>query len=213
MGTDDVSDGRYPPGSKMSFAGGLEAPQVRKRTALTGRSMPPDSSSATAARKRSISKSGENKTRATFQKVDSKKPLDRKVEIAVPNVASLVGVHGNLKEKNENVGERTNNQNPKFSKQETRHVLSKNCDEKMQIFGGGSRFGSRVTPYHEESPQPTVLENNMTENHHSNHKDSDDLSLIRNQLVQIEKQQSSLLDLLQVCFHIREKLCLPLSDL
>jgi hypothetical protein len=36
------------------------------------------------------------------------------------------------------------------------------------------------------------------EDFYENHKDYEDLSLIREQLIQIENQQSSLLDLLQV---------------
>ena len=40
---------------------------------------------------------------------------------------------------------------------------------------------------------------NVTKDLHRNDKESEELSLIRAQLVQIEKQQSSLLDLVQVC--------------
>ncbi|KAI3726934.1 hypothetical protein L1987_66741 [Smallanthus sonchifolius] len=43
----------------------------------------------------------------------------------------------------------------------------------------------------------TVVESNITEDVCSSHRDSEELSLIRNQLVQIETQQSNLLDLLQ----------------
>ncbi|KAI3785739.1 hypothetical protein L1987_44864 [Smallanthus sonchifolius] len=43
----------------------------------------------------------------------------------------------------------------------------------------------------------TVVESNITEDIRRSHRDSQELSLIRNQLVQIETQQSNLLDLLQ----------------
>jgi hypothetical protein len=78
-----------------------------------------------------------------------------------------------------------------------RVLLNKNPDEKMKKHGG-SKAGSRVVPYHEES-QDSVPVSNVPKDLFKNDKDSEELSLIRNQLQQIEKQQSSLLDLLQVC--------------
>ncbi|KAG6587499.1 TORTIFOLIA1-like protein 3, partial [Cucurbita argyrosperma subsp. sororia] len=59
------------------------------------------------------------------------------------------------------------------------------------------RSGSRVVPCPEEGPESTVVASNTTDDLHRNHKDSEELHLIRNQLNQIEKQQSSLLDILQ----------------
>ncbi|PKI78046.1 hypothetical protein CRG98_001666 [Punica granatum] len=96
------------------------------------------------------------------------------------------------REGNENIPDRSNGDIYGASKPETRRALfSKNSDERVHKLGG-FRSGSRVAPCNEESS-----ESNTIQDHHRNHKDSEDLSSIRNQLVQIEKQQSSLLDLLQ----------------
>jgi hypothetical protein len=78
-----------------------------------------------------------------------------------------------------------------------RVLLNKNPDEKMKKHGG-SKAGSRVVPYHEDS-QGSVPVSNVPNDLFKNDKESEELSLMRNQLQQIEKQQSSLLDILQVC--------------
>ncbi|XWS37405.1 hypothetical protein CRYUN_Cryun19dG0040100 [Craigia yunnanensis] len=192
---EDGIDGRYPPGCKISWDVDVAAPQTRKKPTLTTKSTPPDSSFATTARKRSPLK-------ATIQQVNGKKPLDWRVEIAVPHAATVTGAReDSLKERSENVLQRRNNENVKSAKSEIKRSLfsNKNSDDKPHKFGG-SKSGSRVAPCHEETPESTVVVSNASENLHANQKDCEDLSLIRNQLVQIEKQQSSLLDLLQVCF-------------
>lgn len=186
---ENACDGCYPSRSKNSCTPGSEAPQLRKKLIPTSGSTPADSSAATTARKRSPLKSTDRKTSpAIFRKLDRKKGSDWKVEISVAND----------REGDENVPEGRNIEKNRLSKPETKRVLfGKNSDDKMQKFGG-YKTGSRVVPCLEEmSPEPTVVVSNATEDLHRNHKESEDLSLIRNQLVQIEKQQSSLLDLLQ----------------
>ncbi|XVE54890.1 hypothetical protein DITRI_Ditri03aG0118600 [Diplodiscus trichospermus] len=187
----DANDARYPTGSKIS-SNTVTAPQTRKKPTLTTRSTPPDSSFATTARRRSPLK-------ATAQKVNGKKPLGCRVEIAVHHAATVTGAcEDSLKERSENVLQRRNNENVKSAKSEIKRSLfsNKNSDDKPHKFGG-SKTGSRVAPCHEETPESTLGASNASENLHSNQKDCEDLSLIRNQLVQIEKQQCSLLDLLQ----------------
>ncbi|EEF52077.1 TORTIFOLIA1-like protein 3 [Ricinus communis] len=185
---EDASDGRYPLSSKNSCAAGFQTPQMRKKPALASRTTPPDDSAATFTRRRGSLKSTEKKTSsALFRKVDCKKPFDWKVDVAIPNnTTTLAEVVDN-----ENAPER------RSIKPETRRALfGKSSDDKMLKFSG-CKSGSRVVPCHEESPVSTAVASNVTENHHSNHKECEDLSSIRNQLVQIERQQSSLLDLLQ----------------
>ncbi|XP_037497393.1 TORTIFOLIA1-like protein 3 isoform X2 [Jatropha curcas] len=184
---EDASDGRYPTGSRNSHAAGSEASEIRRRTGLASRSTPPDNSAATVGRRRGSLRSAEKKTGpALFRKADCMKPLDWKVEIAVPSIASSTGIADN-----DNAVDR------RLTKTEAkRAVSSKNADDKA-VKIGGFKSGSRVVPCHDESPVSTVVASNIAENHHSNHKECEDLSLIRNQLVQIERQQSSLLDLLQ----------------
>nr|POE83842.1 tortifolia1-like protein 3 [Quercus suber] len=190
MGTENGGDGCYPSGYKNSRGAAFETPQLRKRPAVTSRLTPADSSSATTARKRSPLKSNDKKPNsALFRKLGNKKPSDWKVEIAVSNASGAFEV--DCKERNENIPEGRSFEKNKLTKPETKRALfSKNVD--------GYKNASRVAPCQEESPASTVVvSNNVTEDLRKNHKESEDLSLIRNQLVQIENQQSSLLDLLQ----------------
>ncbi|XP_030938708.1 TORTIFOLIA1-like protein 3 isoform X2 [Quercus lobata] len=188
-------DGCYPSGSKNSRGSAFETPQFRKRPVVASRLTPADSSSVTTARKRSPLKSNDKKPNsALFRKLGNKKPSDWKVEIAVSNASGAFEV--DCKERNENIPEGRSFEKNKLTKPETKRALfSKNVD--------GYKNGSRVAPCQEESPASTVVvSNNVTEDLRKNHKESEDLSLIRNQLVQIENQQSSLLDLLQMCVHV-----------
>ncbi|XP_062169334.1 TORTIFOLIA1-like protein 3 isoform X2 [Alnus glutinosa] len=191
---ENASDGRHPPGSKNSFPAGSKAPQLRKNPILTSRLTPTDRSSATCARKRSPLQSNDKKIDPLiFRKLDCKRSSDWKVEIAVPNVSGPLEV--DYRERDENVPEGRNTEKNRLTKPETkRSLFSKNSDDKLHKFGG-NKNGSRVVPCHEEIPESTVA-GNVTD-FHGNRKESEDLSLIRNQLFQIEKQQSSLLDLLQ----------------
>lgn len=188
---DIASDGRYPPGSKNNSYARLDNPLPRKNAISICRSTPPDASLETTARRRSPLSGGDKRTSSSmFQKVERKKPLDWKVQVSVRNSAS-----GELKERDENIPFRR-----KISKPETKRALfNKISDDKIIKFGG-LRSGSRVVPCPEEVPEPTVVASNAMEDLHKNHKDSEELHLIRNQLNQIEKQQSSLLDILQVCY-------------
>ena len=87
----------------------------------------------------------------------------------------------------------------RVSKSEMKRVLlTKSSEDKMQKYGG-SKAGSRVVPYQEDESQDSVPVSIVSKDLQRNDKESEDLSLIRDQLHQIENQQSSLLDLLQVC--------------
>ncbi|XP_050376358.1 TORTIFOLIA1-like protein 3 [Argentina anserina] len=189
-GPENASDGWYPDGPRICGASGVEAPQLKNRHSLANRSTPPDSSYATTARKRSTFNSNEKKISSMFRKPDH---LDMEVEIAANNAA---GACCDDYEGDENVPERID-EKTRPSKPETRRALfQKSSDNKMHRFGG-SRTGSRVAPYHEENSESTVVVSNATEDIHKNHRECEDLSLIRSQLVQIEQQQSNLFDLLQ----------------
>ncbi|MBA0608751.1 hypothetical protein Godav_020938 [Gossypium davidsonii] len=179
---ENASDGcRRPPGAKISSNADIA---VKKPTS-TKRSTPPDSSFATPGRKRSPLK-------ATTPETNGKKPQDWRVDIASPLAATVPGAREN------GFKERRNNENARSAKSEIRRSLfsNKNSNDKTHKISG-SKSGSRVAPCQEEIPESTVVVSNASENLSSNHKDYEDLSLIRTQLVQIEKQQSSLLDLLQ----------------
>lgn len=201
MGTENASDGRYPPGSKGSCTVGAEAPSLRKKHMTHSRSPPTDGSPATTARKRSPLKSSDRNTSPTMlQKLDRKKPSNWKIEVAVSNTPTLSGDHkDDIKGREGNVVERREDEKTRSTKTETKRVLfTKNSDDKIYKFGG-FRPGSRVVPCHEENFDSNAVVSNAAEDLSSNPKECEDLSLIRKQLVQIENQQSSLLDLLQVC--------------
>lgn len=192
---ENASDGRYPLESRNSCTGGSEVPLMRKKSIPTSISPQLNSSSATTVRRRGpVDKSGS----AMFRKLERKKASDLKVEVTAPHAPSVMRIHEDgLKKKDEKAPERGENEKNRFTKPETRRVLfTKNSDDKMNKFGG-FRSGSRVVPCQEENSETTVEVSNTTEVPHRNHKECEDLSLIRKQLVQIENQQSSLLNLLE----------------
>lgn len=78
-----------------------------------------------------------------------------------------------------------------------RALLNRNADAKMLKLGG-VRAGCRVAPCNEERSESTVVVSNVSEEVYREQKECEDLSLIRMQLLNIENQQSCLLDLLQV---------------
>jgi len=88
------------------------------------------------------------------------------------------------------------NQNATNLRADVKRVFgNKMSDEKIRKFGGSK---ARVVPcYDDDDLETDVTVNNVNEVCESP-QDVEDLSLIRDQLVQIENQQSNLLDLLQV---------------
>lgn len=192
--------GCFPPASKISCDVGFETPQSKK--IIPTRSPPSDNSLVTTARKRSPLQSSNNRksTTAMFRKLDCKKPSDWKVEVAVPHPSSSkVACEDDLKRRYLGVSDSEENGNCGDSRPETNRVLfSKISNEKMHKFGC-LRSGSRIVPFHENNnSESAVADSNATgEEIYENQKDIEDLSLIRKQLIQIENQQSSMLNLLQ----------------
>lgn len=196
---EDASDGRYPPGSRTSLTATSGAPQIRRKSIPDNRSSLPDDSVVTTAQKR-IPLDGSHKKLgpAMFQKLDRKKPAGVKIEIATPDTPSMTAVfEEDAGSRDEKGFEKPDKVRSKFTKAEIRRALfNKNADENMLKFGG-ARAGSHVVPCHDEISESTVVVSNNTEDIHQDQKEMEDLSLIRKQLVHIENQQSSLLDLLQ----------------
>lgn len=196
---ENASDGHYPPGSQHSSSLGSKASQMRKQNIPSNRSPSTDGSSATTGRKRSPLKSSDKNTGpAMFRKLDRKKPSNWNIEVSVPHAPSPTEVYkDDIKGREEILVKRWENDENTFSKLDTKRVLfTKKSDDKMHKLSG-IRSGSRVVPFQDESFESTITSHKETEDPCSNHKESDELSLIRKQLVQIENQQSSLLDLLQ----------------
>ncbi|XP_027330850.1 TORTIFOLIA1-like protein 3 [Abrus precatorius] len=191
---ENASDGRYPPVSKNLCSPGSVMANFRKKSTPFSRFSPADSSSASNAK--NISASSSNKRMSSFvsRKLNHK---NWDVQIAMSNASSAaMADKGDLQEREGTVLGRSKMDKSRFLKPEMKRApLNKNSDVKIQKYGG-SKAGSRVVPYHEES-QDTGPVSIVTKDLHRSDKESEDLSLIRNQLHQIEKQQSSLLDLLQ----------------
>ncbi|KAM1080876.1 hypothetical protein EV1_015387 [Malus domestica] len=189
---ENAGDGRQPVRSRNCELPGSGARQLKKKPTPASRSTPPDSSYATTDRNRSTLKSNDkNVNPGMFRKPGHKKPSDWEAEIGALSAPSSAGAFNDgFKETDENIPERRINGNTK------RALFHRSSDNKVHKFGG-SRSGSRVAPYHEERAESPVVVSNVTENSHKNRRECEDLSLIRNQLLQIEKQQSSLLDLVQ----------------
>ncbi|VVB17722.1 unnamed protein product [Arabis nemorensis] len=172
---DDGSDGRYPSRSRVGST------SAKSRTRLVNRSTPPGSSIATTARNRANIKSSDQKKISSVPsrtKSNVRSRLDWKAEGAsIPTGAPLAEER------------HAHNENTK----ETSHSNY----EKMQKLGGvASTLTGNIPP----SSGATMATGHhvMSENQNSrNCKGLEDMSLIRNQLVQIEQQQSNLMDLLQ----------------
>lgn len=145
----------------------------RGRYTTPSKSSVHDSSPATTARRRSLTEGTQKKAAsAIFRKLDCKKSSECKIEVSAPQGSSVpVASKDDLK----------------ATKPETRRALF-----------GQKAAGSRVVPYHEEKSEHTVVMSNETGDLYRNQKECEELSQIRKQLVQIETQQSNLIDTLQV---------------
>ncbi|KAF6158346.1 hypothetical protein GIB67_022426 [Kingdonia uniflora] len=151
----------------------------KKTTVMTFDSPQTNKMRASTARERSSLKSCENKSSlALLRKLDNKKPTTLKFEIGHPHTPpSAEAGDSDLHQKDARASESGDNENNRL-KSLKQNVLA-------------------LTIRHIEIIESTVLVSNTIEEVYANHKNNEDLSLIRTQLGQIENQQSSLLDLLQ----------------
>ncbi|XP_054807023.1 TORTIFOLIA1-like protein 3 [Prosopis cineraria] len=189
---ENASDGRYPPVVQSSCAPGSVVSPFRKKSIPASRSTPPDSYTASKAKKNSPLSSNKRMNSNVRRKLNHK---NWDVQITVPNAPSAA-YQGDPEERDAFVMERSKKEKTRFSKPELKRALfRKNTDENFHKFGG-SKTGSRVVPCHEDN-EDSVAVSNGVKDQNKNDKESEDLSLIRNQLSEIEKRQSSLLDLLQ----------------
>ncbi|THG22187.1 hypothetical protein TEA_025237 [Camellia sinensis var. sinensis] len=188
----DSNDEQHPPGSKTSCMVNSGAPQMRKKSIPANGSSFPDGSVATTAQESPLDSSDKKSGPAMFRKLDRKKSTDWKIEITTPQEPSMMVVCEDEDMKGSEKGEKVRS---RFAKPETKQTFfNKNADDKKF---GGVKAGSGVVPCHDESLQSNVVVGNITEYTHGSQKEFEDLSLIRKQLVHIENQQSSLLNLLQ----------------
>ncbi|CAA7035046.1 unnamed protein product [Microthlaspi erraticum] len=171
MGGDDASDGR------SRFA----STPAKSRTRLVNRSTPPGSSIATAAKRRTNIKSSDQKKTSSVP-TQSKSNVRRRLDWKAGGGGGAVFPTGE----------------PLEVEEEQHHSHDENTKEAMQ-----QRIGSVESSLTYNIPLSG--ETTMATGHHvlsenqnsSNCKGLEDISLLRNQLVQIEQQQSNLMDLLQ----------------
>ncbi|TYG80334.1 hypothetical protein ES288_D02G208200v1 [Gossypium darwinii] len=151
---------------------GFRTPQSKK-VVPTSRSPPSDASAASTVKKETPLES--NNSNSNTRRLDRSKSSDWKIEAVQPkSLFSEASGDFNIK----------------------RSVsFGKAHDEKVQKFGG-LRSQSQVLPFHDEE-NLDVTDKNAALYVDENPKDIEDLCLIREQLAQIEDQQSNLLNLLQ----------------
>lgn len=192
--SENASGGRYPPVSQNSCNPGSVMANLRRKSAPLSRFTPPDSSSASNAKNVSALSSNKRRSSVVSRKLSHRNNWD--AQMTLSNVPS--STMADLQERDQIVMERTKMDKSKYQKPPDmkRALLNKNIDDKTKKHGG-SKAGSRVVPYTEEIADSVPVSNVSRDL--KNDKESEELSLIRNQLHQIEKQQSNLLDLLQVC--------------
>ncbi|XP_050238964.1 TORTIFOLIA1-like protein 4 [Mercurialis annua] len=191
---DKASSGSFHCASDSSHGVGLISP-LPKKTVSANRSPSSDASAVTTARKQSPLKSINDNTLSS--KVDHKKTSAWKIEIAQSQDTG--GLEDDIKRRDSGGFEARENENNGRCRPETKRVLFSSArDDKLHKFSG-SRSGSRVVPCNDDDNcyAKDIEVNYPNEDFLGNNKEIEDLSLIRDQLIQIENQQSNLLDLLQ----------------
>jgi len=159
-------------------------PQTRRKQVPVRRSSPSDSALKTTAANRGAQDLIAKKSSSlSFRKLDYKKHPSNNVGAADFHHSSVTPVHeDSLVEDDVGILHRAD---VRTSKTEMRRGLF-------------SKHPGRVVPYPGDGSEATAVVSNASADTCRHHKDCEDLSLIRKQLVQIENQQSSLMDLLQV---------------
>ncbi|XP_019464835.1 PREDICTED: microtubule-associated protein TORTIFOLIA1-like isoform X2 [Lupinus angustifolius] len=203
----DVSDEFSPPPRSQSSSKGNSSEHyqnscnprslvvnLQKKSTPVSRFSLPDCSSAGNAKNTSALSSNKRVSSGVLRKLNHK---NWDVQVSVSNDPSAATAdHGDLQETDGTVLERSKKDKSRLLKPEMRRALfNKNPDDKTEKFGE-YKAGSRVVPCHEEC-QNSVPVSDVSKDIIKNEKETEDLYLIRNQLHQIEKQQSSLLDLVQ----------------
>lgn len=198
---ENENDGRLSVGRRSSTGTRSSSPFAsRKERSPLSRSPPTYSSSTPPARKKA-SPIREKRTSSPFCRSDrGRSPPDWKIEIALPPTPPSA-VMGKDEPQNTRVipdwatlEQGGKQESTTGSKLDVRKLLFEKNSEQRVNKVGPLKSGSRVVPFQEKGDQEQTVD---IEEIVDEDKDGD-LSLIRKQLVQIENQQSNLLDLVQV---------------
>ncbi|CAN6246169.1 unnamed protein product [Urochloa humidicola] len=181
--TGSASDRRYPAAS----LGSNSVPSATRRSRLpVSRSSPPEVSPSVTKTNSRSSIRNKKLSPPSYHKVRQAKNCDYKVEIAVaPDATPIKMVTEEKLLKGGNVKDRL----------DARRTLFQGSEDRSAKLAG-LKAGSRVVPYEGGGNLEEISEVEGESERFAVHKD-ESLSEIRTQLLQIENQQSSLLDLLQ----------------
>ncbi|KAK3128851.1 hypothetical protein QOZ80_6BG0467190 [Eleusine coracana subsp. coracana] len=181
--TETASDGRYPSDSM----GSNSIPSISRRNSWPNNRSPPRDTLQNASNRKTNPSSTLNRKNSLPARriVDQAKNCDH--DTIAPDATPIKMVTEEKLLKEGNVRERL----------EARRVLFQKTGEKGYKKLAGLKSGSRVVPYNGDGDlEETAKTEDVPEEFQSANKD-EDLSKIRMQLVQIEHQQASLLNLLQ----------------
>ncbi|KAG1364023.1 putative TORTIFOLIA1-like protein 5 [Cocos nucifera] len=192
---ESASNGRYPTASVSSSPVQSASPSITRKSGFLSSRSPPPAASPIPTTGKNTPIRNKNLSPPSFCKTDHKQNSDWRVEIAIPNMHSVEVVSEDVILKVQGQGGIEGNVR---SRLEARRMLfEKNSEDKGNKLAG-LKYASCVAPFQDTgSLESTAVADNTTDDLSAAHKDGD-LSLIRMQLVQIENQQSSLLELLQV---------------
>ncbi|KAL9267301.1 TORTIFOLIA1-like protein [Drosera capensis] len=186
--TDNASDGRYPPGSRISSTVDSDTPLLRKKPLPVRRPSPSDSALKSTARNRVAPEISERKLSPHIsRKLDRRKPSLRKVEAGAQQAAVAIARGDKQSRDEDEVSDNLDKENDKWNW---------GAPKRGGLFSRNTEIvGATCT---ERGHESTVVPRNGNEEACCrNHKECEGLSLIRKHLVQIENQQASLVDLLQ----------------
>ncbi|KAJ8547823.1 hypothetical protein K7X08_021059 [Anisodus acutangulus] len=185
-----------PTPSKSSSDTATETPQPKKAL-RPSKSLASSSSSSITSQKNSSTRFRRTKSNVTSCKLDLRKSLDAKVKHTVSQ-ASALEVACEEQKKNLRVQDSVDTVSCSSSNSEVKStVFNRPPDEKFHRYGN-SQFGSRVVPLFEDyNNNMDVPDENINEDALLSHREYGNFCSVCKQLVQIENQQSSLLDLLQ----------------
>lgn len=173
---------------------------LSKKTVSANRSpSSTDSVLSTTKRVRPRKSSDKNLSMGLPRRLDHEKYSDSKSETPESKLSTLIIDSDNIKRCDSEVSKSTLSEHSEKSRADIKRVVfSKTSDEKLYKFGG-PKFGSRVVPICNDDNPDLDVKLNYTNEVCDNPQDVEEFSMIRDQLIQIENQQSNLLDMLQVC--------------
>ncbi|KAK4263325.1 hypothetical protein QN277_028755 [Acacia crassicarpa] len=191
-------NGKEQRSTKSSVDSSLKSSQPKKIIS-TNKSLPCEVSDASTVRRKSFKKSKDKNLNSEISLELDHGLSDRKFETPDSNSFPLnMEREDDIKRCGSEVSKPCLSQNCENPRTEVRRALfSKKADEKVHIVCG-LRSGSRVVPLCDDDfpDSESSVDNNVNEAY-KNPRDVENLSLIREQLGQIENQQSNLLNLLQ----------------